>query len=95
MTATYLPSLDNPGFVWKLDTYKPNRGPAVATATEGKLTDHAHGQSFTTRLFTDRGHRVLFNGNNTAKNRANALGALLADLEDRGWVDKGYGVCTD
>lgn len=99
MPQTYLPSLDNPGYTFLLDVYKPQGRPAIATATEGKLKPfefNGHkGESFEVRLFTDRRHVVPLGGANTSKRRAIALGALLADLEDKGWVAKGWGVTTD
>lgn len=92
--STDLPCIDRPENVIRLSVYKPQRGPAYAVAQEGRIGDG--GRSFSMELFgRDRSHRVALNGNNTPKNRRNALVALLGELEDRGLIAKGHSVNCD
>ena len=97
MSKTYIPCLDRPANVFSLSVYKPQGRPAYAVAQEGRVTNHGGGiQGFEMQLFgDDRSHRVLLNGNNTAKNRASALALLLSEIENMGWVDKGHSVNFD
>lgn len=95
-TKTDLPCLDRPGNVFRLSVYKPQRGPAVAVAQEGRVKNEGSYTSFEMELFgSDRTHRVKLTGNNTTKNREAALLRLLEDIETLGWVEKGHSVRVD
>ena len=90
-TKTDLPCFDRPGNVIRMSSYKPQRGPAIVVAQEGRVS--RDGQVFSMELFGgDRTHRVKLGGSNTLKNRTVAMMALLNDIEDKGWVEKGHSV---
>lgn len=80
--AVNIPCLDNAAKHFRIDTYKPDRGPAVATATEVELTD----SGFTYVPFQDRHVRIPFEGRNTDKNRAVAMSKLMAQLKANKWI---------
>lgn len=100
MTKTYLPVLDVPGNTFSIDVYKPQGRPAYVSVIEGRLkTEDFNGrkvQSFEMEIFgKDRSFRVPLEGNNTKKNRANALARALEMLEEQGLVEKGHSLNID
>lgn len=84
----FIPCLDNPANVFSVSVYKPQRGPAVVTATEGRVNHRDTGfTSFETELFgKDRHLRCTLDGNNTKGNRIKAMQTLVNELAARGWV---------
>lgn len=79
----FIPSILTPGKHFIVDTYKPQRGPCLATASEVQRTE---GGGFTFMPFSDPHLRVPFEGRNTDKNRAVALSKLLAEMKERKWI---------
>ena len=79
----YIPST-TPGKVWSIYTYKPERGPAYASACEGVLGDG----SFTTEIHlgvaSHPATRVSIQAPATAKRKAAALEQLKTQLVEAG-----------
>ena len=79
----YIPST-TPGKVWSIYTYKPERGPAYASACEGVLGDGF----FTTELHlgvaSHPATRVSIQAPATAKRKAAALEQLKTQLVEAG-----------
>lgn len=97
MPSTFLEST-TPGKHFSVSVYKPQRGPAVAYASEGIVEYREDGTvcAFTSEVFgADRIHRVPLSGPATAKNKTRALCALQDDLEDKGWIVKGQVLSLD
>lgn len=91
MQKQYIPSKITPGKHFSIDVYKPGAGrrPYVYV-TEGKLTIRESGMtSFEYTMPGARHDRLELRGNNTAKNRKEAVLALLGKLVDAGWIYPG------
>lgn len=88
-----------PGMTWSLSVFKPDGRPAYAYAVEGKLTiEPGRLHSFET-IFggpeTSRQVRVMLPGNNTLKNRAEAMTALLGKLSAAEFITPGQTIKLD
>jgi hypothetical protein len=83
----FIPSLITPGKHFSISIYKPQRGPALATSTEGTREDHGNGFiGFSFMLFEARGLRTPLTGPNTVKNRMAAMRTLINELIQREWI---------
>lgn len=90
MEKQYIPSKVTPGKHFSIDIYKPQGRPAMACATEGTYTKLPSGNSsFEYEMPGARMARVTLSGNNTAKNRREAVLALLGEMTDKDWIYPG------
>ena len=76
-----------PGMHFSYYVHKPQGRPAYAFACEG--TVGSGGSSFQTIWPGSRTKRVNLRGTNTSKNRRDAVGQLVTELEADGWIVKG------
>lgn len=88
MAKKLIPSLITPGKHFSVYVHKPQGRPAYAMATEGTagLRDDGSVRSFEYELPGARQHSVNLNGNNTKRNRIEAIGQLLTEMAHQGWI---------
>lgn len=88
-----------PGMTWSLAVFKSEGRPAYAFAVEGKLTrEPGRMDSFETIWGgpeTSRNVREFLPGNNTLKNRAAAMTALLGKLSAAEFITPGQTIKLD